>query len=164
MIIINSAEKAISMLQRTKYSNRASSFFMGEMVGWKHLLGFLNDGPQFRAGHRLFQQTVGTRPLTQKFAPMTQAKTQEFIQKILDDPSPEALKQHIRAYGSAIILDLAYGYQVKDRHDKFVAITELALSTFTTVGLHGTYLVDRIPWRVFMPYLTNYAAAETDAC
>lgn len=151
LIIVNSAEKAISMLQRTNYSGRPPAFFVTEMVGWKHMITWLNDGPRLKASHRLFKQTLGTSSLTQTFAPMTQAKTQEFVRKILEDPRPEALQQHIRAYTAGIILDLTYGYHVNDEHDEFVEIIERVLKGFATVALQGAFLVDYVHWLAKLP-------------
>lgn len=150
MIIVNSVEKATSMLQDVNYIDRPSSFFLAEVVGWKHVLTFLNDGPRFKAGRRLFKQILGTKSLTKRFSPMIQPKTQDFIRKILDDPRPESLRQHIRAYSAAIILDLTYSYHVKDGHDEFVETAELAMN-IASVGTHGSFLVDHIHWLAKLP-------------
>jgi cytochrome P450 len=98
VMVINSVEVASSLLvqKAQSYSNRPPIVFGGELVGWNDFMSFLEDGPRLKEQRRLVAQEMGAKAVLERFTPMMEAKTREFICSVLDESSPEALLSHIR--------------------------------------------------------------------
>jgi cytochrome P450 len=98
MIVLNTYEAAMSMLNRkgTIYSDRPSLYFVAEMIGWKESTTLSNQGPRWKEHRRMFAQQLGSQGAVERFTPMLESRTREFIRQVMDDPSPEMLLRHIR--------------------------------------------------------------------
>jgi len=46
----------------------------------------------------------------------------------------------------AIIMDMAYGYEVTGDNDPYVTLAELTRANFAVATIPGAYLVDQISW------------------
>ena len=100
MFVVSSYEKVMTILHSkgAVYCDRLPLFVGNELVGWKHIMTFQDETPRFRAARRLFTKEIGTKAALQRFEPMSEAKTRNFIRQILDNPSSDALRRHIRTF------------------------------------------------------------------
>jgi hypothetical protein len=97
-IILNTPEIAIDMLQHKGqiYSDRPLLHFAMELVGWRDNPTFMEEGPRLKESRRLIIKELGPRGLLKKLVPTTKRETKNFLCRVLDDPSSEALYAHIR--------------------------------------------------------------------
>jgi cytochrome P450 len=100
VLILNSAEVASNLLERKgkMYSDRHSLYFVNELVGYRESFILMNDGPELRQSRRLCLQALAPRVISDRFAPMMETRTRQFLLKLLDTPfkSPEELSRHVR--------------------------------------------------------------------
>jgi hypothetical protein len=99
--------------------------------------------------------------------------TYELLRKLLHDPADFRL--HTRSTAASVVLALAYGYEVADSHDKYVALLDRVSTIMSSAGIFGTYIVvgvlslcvssslhmfgfqDYIPWLKYLPKWTPFA-------
>ncbi|KAH9938481.1 cytochrome P450 [Fomitopsis serialis] len=154
MVIINSARTAVEVLDRKSsiYSDRPHMVMIGEIVGWTRIVSLHNYGPRFRETRRLLSQMLGSREKVGWLAPVLEAEEHRFLLRVLRDP--DSLVAQVRKAAGAIILLLAYGYEVKDGEDPYVAIVEKAMSEVSAAATPAAFLVDSFPiLRYFPPWL-----------
>jgi cytochrome P450 len=111
MIVINSVEVATELLQSrgATYSDRPSSHFHVDLVGWGESPTVMNDGPVVRRFRRHFSQEFGGKPTLGRFTPLINAGLQEFIGKILNESDPSGtLHHHVSAYVYHLATDTRY--------------------------------------------------------
>lgn len=153
MIILNSYEVAMEMLAKkgANYSDRPPSFFASELVGWKNGTALRNDGPQLKEIRRLFAQEIGTKDRLERFAPMTQVKVARFLCRLLDEKQPEKLLSHLQTLIGSIILDVTYGYDVKDNTDSLISLVARVTEEFSASSVPAANFVDALPWLSYLP-------------
>ncbi|KZT72683.1 cytochrome P450 [Daedalea quercina L-15889] len=154
MVIINSAEVATALLDRKSsiYSDRPHMVMIGEIVGWTRIVSLHNYGPRFRETRRLLSQMLGSRDKVAALAPLLEAEEHRFLLRVFRDP--DSLVAQVRKAAGAIILMLAYGYEVADGEDPYVAIVEKAMSEVSAAATPAAFLVDFFPiLRYFPPWL-----------
>ena len=96
MIIVNSYKTAIEMLDKKSsiYSSRPIIPVGGELVGWNRTLALLPYGNTFREYRRMIFQLIGSRKNMERFAPLIDSKTRDFVTEVYREP--EDLLKHIR--------------------------------------------------------------------
>lgn len=153
LIILNSVEAASRTLsdKGSIYSDRPRPYFVCEHVGWKDVLTAIDDGPRVRAIRRLLLQELGTKAALGRFEPLMQNTVQHSARKILREHSPERLLYHIHILFSSIILDVTFGYKVKDEGDEIVARIERVIADAGAYSKTGSVLVDVFPWIKWFP-------------
>ncbi|KAF7970083.1 hypothetical protein HWV62_25068 [Athelia sp. TMB] len=80
-----------------------------------------------------------------KFHPIEEYETAKFLQRVA--AKPEDLSAHIRRTTGAIILRIAYGYELKyvDGRDPLLDIVDEVMGQFSVGSLPGAWLVDAMP-------------------
>ncbi|KAI0707572.1 cytochrome P450 [Cerioporus squamosus] len=149
--------KAANDLLDTKgaiYSDRPNAIMAGELVGWDRGLGYAHgpDNPRFREFRRLFQQFIGPRACQdQHILAMQEEETRRLMLRFLDDP--ENFYRHPRESTGALILRLAYGYEVAQDQgqDALVRVVEIAMQGFSKASEPGAFLVDNFPVLRYVP-------------
>ena len=72
-----------------------------------------------------------------------------------------------KSNAGAIILRVAYGYEVKENNDPFIELADIATEQFSRATQPGAYLVDVIPMRKYLVHRTfpfyNNASSEAFA-
>jgi hypothetical protein len=103
----------------------------------------------------------------EQFLPIEEAETRKFLKKVMENPadlathvrrcvypSPiyqvEPVKQADRTAG-AIILQIAYGYELQGDDDAFVDLVDRAVLTFSLSATPGAWLVDLLPFLKHVP-------------
>ncbi|EPT02822.1 hypothetical protein FOMPIDRAFT_54955 [Fomitopsis schrenkii] len=151
MVIINSAQVAVELLDRKSsiYSDRPHMVMIGEMVGWTRIVSLHNYGPRFRETRRLLSQMLGSREKVAHLAPLLEAEEHRFLLRVMRDPG--SLVAQVRKAAGSIILMLAYGYEVQDDEDPYVAIVEKAMSEVSRAAKPAAFLVDFFPILKYVP-------------
>ncbi|TFK56140.1 cytochrome P450 [Heliocybe sulcata] len=145
LIILNSSKLAIEMLDRKSsiYSDRPFLMMAGEIVGWKDTLALTPYGDRFRSIRKMFHGAIGTKSSIARYLPVEQRETAKFLKRVLN--APHAIADHIRWTAGSIILELAYGYKVKEESDPIVNVVDQATEQFSLATAPGAFLVDVIP-------------------
>ena len=88
MIVLNSAEHAIALLEKrgTLYSDRPVLTMGGELVGWKYTLGLTPYGDRFRDYRRYIGKAIGGRDQMQSHLQLIEHQTAKFLWRVLNDP------------------------------------------------------------------------------
>lgn len=64
-------------------------------------------------------------------------------------------------------MDIAYGIQVKDKTDEYIRIAESALEGLSAAAVPGAFLVDQMPWCMFIRFssiLSNAVLMYSEIC
>jgi hypothetical protein len=149
MIVLNSSEAAEELLERRGniYSERAYQHFMMEMIGWRENTVMLPFGPRLKDSRRLFAQKLGSATGLQELSYFAEVETREFGVLSFSPILSTVSLQRFRSLTAKIILDVAYGYQVKADDDDLVELIERALAEWSRATSPGAYLVDSFTWR-----------------
>ncbi|KAH9482477.1 Cytochrome P450 monooxygenase 208 [Psilocybe cubensis] len=145
VIILNSAKVARDMLDKKSaiYSDRPVLQMGGELVGWKNTMVLLPYGDRFRRYRRLFHSLIGSQSAVKRFYPAGELEARRFLRRLLI--KPDDLSAQVRITAGAVILRISHGYEVKECHDPFVEIADLATEQFSLSTAPGGFLVDLIP-------------------
>jgi cytochrome P450 len=151
-VVLNSVQVAKSILsdKGSICSDRVSLPFLGKLGGWDADVSFMDDGPILKAARRPFLRWLGSKNAVERFQPGILTKTCQQLLKILKDSSPESLQLHLRTLAGSIILDVTYGYQVKDNTENLINLMESVM--LDMVYLYpGSNVLDLIPWLEYLP-------------
>ncbi|KAJ3509592.1 hypothetical protein NLJ89_g5142 [Agrocybe chaxingu] len=151
LIVLNTAQAAFEILDKksANYSDRPVLELAGEIVGWKNTLLLLPSGEKFRAQRRVFHQAIGSKGAMAQYYPVVEKETRKFLKHVLAEPA--FLECHVRRMAGAILIRIAYGYELQEGHDPLLALAEdvtnaLALSTAPTV-----FMVNAVPALRYVP-------------
>ncbi|KAI0824885.1 cytochrome P450 [Trametes gibbosa] len=149
-LILGSVRAANDLLdsEGAIYSDRPNAVMAGELVGWDRGLGYAHgpDNPRFREFRRLFQQFIGPRACQDPhILAMQEEETHRLMLRFLRDPGN--FYRHPRESTGALILRLAYGYEVaRDQdQDPLVQVVEVAMQGFAKASEPGAFLIDSFP-------------------
>ncbi|KAI9449498.1 cytochrome P450 [Lactarius psammicola] len=150
-VILNSLETTMGMLDAKSaiYSDRPVFPMLGETMGWDRGLVLAHYGERFRAFRRLVHRFMGTRTIVSRHHDTITHHTHRFLLRLLD--APEKFIEHLRGTAGSVVLDLVYGYQVKERDDEIVHIAEVATLEFSRAATPGAFLVDSLPFLRHVP-------------
>ncbi|PBK93427.1 cytochrome P450 [Armillaria gallica] len=145
LVIINSAQMAISMLDKKSsiYSDRPVIGMGGELVGWKNSMIFMSYGTRFRNGRRLAHQLFGNSVNIKQFLPMLEKETRRSLKRIFT--GPEGLSEHIRKTAGAIILQISHGYKIQEESDPLIELAERTMNQFSLATASGGFSANIIP-------------------
>ncbi|KAJ3503678.1 hypothetical protein NLJ89_g8325 [Agrocybe chaxingu] len=151
IIIVNSAKTAMEMLDKKSsiYSDRPVVVMGGELVGWKNALVMLPYGERFRNYRRMLHHVVGTPTAVSEFYQVEEKETRHFLKLVLAEP--DLLAEHIRRTAGAIILRIAYGYDIEENHDPLVKLADEATEQFSLSTAPGGFLVNLVPPLRYLP-------------
>ncbi|KAF9562476.1 cytochrome P450 [Agrocybe pediades] len=150
-IVLNSGKATLDLLESRSaiYSDRPISWMGGELAGRNRtvfLTGFADY--RFKLFRRLLQ--TGLNPRTSKsYRPIQVQETQVLLQNLLT--APEDFMVHIRRNAVAIILKVAYGYQVESNDDTLVRLIEDGFILSSTINVPGKFWVEFFPILRFLP-------------
>nr|BAK09523.1 cytochrome P450 [Postia placenta] len=145
IVILNSIQHAYDMFEKKSniYSDRPAITMAGEMVGWDRTLVLLRYGTRFRETRKLFSQLIGTRSQTERFSQHLEHEVHRFLRRILREPT--SVLKEIRKTTGAVILKMAYGYEVQEGDDPLVDLVDRAVDEFSISTRPGAFLVDTFP-------------------
>ncbi|KAF7591621.1 hypothetical protein BBP40_001260 [Aspergillus hancockii] len=138
-IILNDSRLAVELFeQRSKWhSDRPQMFFAAEM-----------------AIRRAMNKEIGSKVAVSRFNELQAVEARRFLLRVLENP--EDLTHHIRKEAGAVVLKLAYGYNIEPhKQDPLVDLADISMYYFSLVGRYGAWLVDVIPSCRHFPMLLS---------
>ncbi|KAG1788381.1 cytochrome P450 [Suillus variegatus] len=149
VMVVNSTRTAIEMLDKKSnvYSSRPVLPMAGELCGWKNALALLPYGDRLRQYRKNLHHIIGSRVALKIYHPIEEIETRRFLKRVF--AKPDQLREHIRQTAGAIILRIAYGYEVKENDDPFIDLAGRAVHQFSRSSTLGAFMVD------YMPFLAN---------
>ncbi|ETW82095.1 hypothetical protein HETIRDRAFT_475560 [Heterobasidion irregulare TC 32-1] len=144
IVILNSAKIARDLLEKrgALYSDRP-------LIPMLDLMGFdvfnltmRRYSEEWRVGRRIADHCLRLSAVA-TYLPMQKAKSDRLLRQLLRQP--EDFVEHIRHYTAAIAMSLAYGYEIAEANDRYVAIAEDAISKAVASVLPGARLVNVVP-------------------
>ncbi|PYH67002.1 cytochrome P450 [Aspergillus vadensis CBS 113365] len=151
IIILHDAHITTELLEKhsLKYSSRPRSVFLGEMIGWNDTLAMQPYNTRFRLYRKALHQILGTKTLVSKFNSLQELEARRLLRRMLDDPGEWV--QHLKTEAGAIILKIAYGYDINPHgRDHLVDLADDSMETFSAV-LSQTWMVDLVPGLKYLP-------------
>ncbi|KAL0580912.1 hypothetical protein V5O48_001106 [Marasmius crinis-equi] len=145
IIILNSLKTSVDMLDKKSsiYSDRPVLQMGGELVGWKNTLALLPYGDRLRRYRKMFHRSIGSHTILQQYHPVMELQSKRMLKRVLKGPLD--VQSHIRKFAGAIVLRISHGYEVKESHDLFVHLADLATEQFALATSPGQWLVDVVP-------------------
>ncbi|KAK7445709.1 hypothetical protein VKT23_014705 [Stygiomarasmius scandens] len=151
IVVINSYERAVEMLDKksTVYSDRPYVPMAMELIEMRDSMGFLPYDKRFKSSRRLFHQELGSSSAVRGFFPQEEHLGRRFLKRVVN--KPEQLLDHCFQHAGAIILRVAYGYEVEEENDPFVNIANAAMENFNKATSPGVFLVNQMPFLLNVP-------------
>ncbi|GJJ12354.1 hypothetical protein Clacol_006595 [Clathrus columnatus] len=103
---------------------------------------------RLRDYRRLMHQDFNSREST-KYWQLQEHEAIVLLKSLLD--TPENIFEHIRRFSGAVILKIAYGYEVKSEHDRLMALTKEGMRVASLAAAPGRWLVDSFPILRYIP-------------
>ncbi|KAI0267113.1 cytochrome P450 [Gloeopeniophorella convolvens] len=151
MIILNDATIVNELLDKKSatYSDRPFMEMAYNHAGFSDVVSSQMYSPQLKRMRKFAQKAIGTRSGLDKFSPIFESETHNFLKATLRNPKNVEQSLH-HSVGSIIIL-ITYGYKVREKNDPIVHLVETAMQNFSDVSQPGAYLVDLIPALKYLP-------------
>ncbi|THU84143.1 cytochrome P450 [Dendrothele bispora CBS 962.96] len=151
VVVINSYERAVEMLDKksTVYSDRPYVPMAMELIEMRDSMGFLPYDKRFKSSRRLFHQELGSSTAVRGFYPQEEHLGKRFLKRVIN--KPDQLLDHCFQHAGAIILRVAYGYEVEEENDSFVNIANTAMDNFNRATAPGAFLVNQLPILLKVP-------------
>ncbi|GLI79445.1 hypothetical protein PoHVEF18_007780 [Penicillium ochrochloron] len=105
---------------------------------------------RFRVYRKAMQPYLGSETAIAQYNSLQEIEVHRFLLRVLQDPSK--LSQHVQTEAGAVILKIAYGYNIEQhKRDPLVDMANLALERFSIAGTPGAWLVDMVPILKYVP-------------
>lgn len=143
IITLGDHAMTIELLEKrgNSYSERPQAFFSSEMCGWKPFLGALGNNALLRASRKDVHGAVGSRASLVRKMPVMEAEGRRFLIRAMRQQGD--WKEHLKRYTGAIIINIAYGYDVdQTKPDPLIDLAVLALDQFGDSVIAGKWMVD----------------------
>ncbi|KAJ6603388.1 cytochrome P450 [Mycena vulgaris] len=147
LLILSSMQAAEDLLVKRggTFSDRPRLPMVNELMSWE---AALSTWRRRRLHRRLLHDTLNGVAV-QKFRRPIRDSARWLLQRLAQDPDP--LLSHLRHMAGKIIISVAYGIQVTDHDDPYVALAEEAVEGLTTALVPGRFLVDALPILKYVP-------------
>ncbi|KAJ6779274.1 cytochrome P450, partial [Mycena vulgaris] len=155
MVIANSLKVAEDLLDMKggNFSDRPVIQMGGELVGFRNALSLSQYGDRVRKERKLFHQLFGTHKAIERFLPLQKLEIRKLLTNLLRHPEG-ALKGIQRTTG-AIVLRIAYGYQITEESDPFLEMFDVRADIFARSTQPAAFVVNLLPalrhWPEWLP-------------
>ncbi|TFK37397.1 cytochrome P450 [Crucibulum laeve] len=151
-MIVLSSLKAVSDLLESRsaiYSDRPRAMMMGELAGRAKSMFITSSlDPRFKPLRKMLHSGLNPRA-AQTYRPIQLAETRVLLNNLA--VNPENFIAHIRRNAGALILKVAYGYQVETDNDEWVKMIEDAFVLVAGVSIPGRFYVEIFPILKYVP-------------
>ncbi|PCH44328.1 cytochrome P450 [Wolfiporia cocos MD-104 SS10] len=151
-VILSSATYMNLLLEKNSAisSDRPPSVVANTLVGWDRTgLTVDYNHPRLRELRRLIIQRFGTRTAVASYSHILEQQTAQFISRIWW--RPDKVTDEVRRHFGALILNLAYGYQVELDEDPMLKTAEETMRAISHILTPGAMLVDLFPSLQYVP-------------
>lgn len=150
-VVLNTYKAAADLLdvRSSIYSDRPFTWFYGELVGRKmNVFQMSSQNPRFKVYRRTLNSGLNPRAV-QGYRDLQVQEVHVLLRGLAT--SPEDFLAHLRRNAGAVVLKLAYGWNVEGNDDYFVSLMEEAFQISAQIVKPGGWLVDAIPILRFVP-------------
>ncbi|KAF8648401.1 hypothetical protein AX16_006310 [Volvariella volvacea WC 439] len=150
-LIVNSFPVAVDLLEKhgSIYSNRPF-LQMADLAGLQGRgMTLLQNGDRFKTYRKFFAKVMGNTTTLRKYDHIEEEECQKFARRLLF--KPEGFLTHVEYFAAAVIMRVAYGYQVKEYDDPYVDLVQAAVKKFSSITTPGRFLVELIPALRYVP-------------
>ncbi|KXN86107.1 O-methylsterigmatocystin oxidoreductase [Leucoagaricus sp. SymC.cos] len=144
-IILNDYATANALLNHRSniYSSRPTLWMSGRLAGRSDtVFQTKSTSPRFKTYRALLYKTLNQRAI-QTYRPLQDTECQILLKGLLE--TPDDFIAHSRRNAVALIMRVAYGYQVETIDDKFVGILEEAFRLNRDLNTPNLYWVEFLP-------------------
>ncbi|KAF5358651.1 hypothetical protein D9758_007693 [Tetrapyrgos nigripes] len=151
IVVVNSYTRAVKMLNEKNhiYSERPYVPMASVTCEFGETMGLLPNDRRLKAYRKMFHDGLGTNAGIKTFFPQEEDLAKSFIGKLME--GSEDLNDLCFHHSGAIILRIAYGYDVKASNDPMISISTLAMEHFSEATAQGGFLVNTIPFLLKVP-------------
>ncbi|KAF9448958.1 cytochrome P450 [Macrolepiota fuliginosa MF-IS2] len=144
-ILLNDYRTANSLLDQRSaiYSSRPEFWMAGYLAGRRHGV-FLTKtmSPRFKIYRTLLHKTLNQRAI-QAYEALQITECRALLKALLN--TPDKFISHLRRNAVAVIMNVAYGYQVGSEEDEFVHLLEKSFELSGSLNVPGKFWVEFFP-------------------
>ncbi|KAL0581128.1 hypothetical protein V5O48_000917 [Marasmius crinis-equi] len=152
IIILNSSKAVQDLLEARSniYSDRPVVWMYKELVGRKwNIFNISSLHPRHRKYRSLFRTALYAKDMVDRYQEVQERCSVTFMELLKNEP--EKFMDHARRNAGSTILEIAYGWTVKDEDDYLVSLMKEAFVLQGELTKPGAWLVDTFPWLRFIP-------------
>ncbi|KIJ34578.1 hypothetical protein M422DRAFT_263358 [Sphaerobolus stellatus SS14] len=144
MVVINSREMAETLLdgRGAIYSDRPFPMMSGHLMNRQKSIFIMSYNSRLKSYRKLMHHDFNSRA-AQKYWYVQEDEAQILLQGLLR--TPENFLAHIDRFSGAVIMRVAFGYEVKSERDYYLQLAQEAMRIGSTAGAPGRWLVDSFP-------------------
>ncbi|KAF8513269.1 cytochrome P450, partial [Gautieria morchelliformis] len=150
IVIANTADITYELFEKRSsiYSDRTELPMLNDLMGFDWLMGFMRYGEVWRRNRALMHKKFHPAAAA-KYQPIQAKHTRRLLRRLCE--SPDDFVNHIRHASGAIIMELVYAINVRDKGDPYIETAEKAMSHFGAAANPGAFLVDVLPILRYVP-------------
>ncbi|KAG6809315.1 hypothetical protein H0H92_000727 [Tricholoma furcatifolium] len=162
IIVLDNVHLATELLEKRSsiYSGRARMPMINELMGWSFNVAFMAYGDHWRQHrellHREFHPNAAMR-----FRPHELKATHGLLRRLLE--TPDDLIKHLQQMAGETIIGIAYGLQVQEKDDPYVATATKGVHPVSVAAVPGAFLVDTLPILKYVPDWMPFAGFKRKA-
>ncbi|TCD64628.1 hypothetical protein EIP91_003830 [Steccherinum ochraceum] len=165
-VIVISSPALVSELLNERhhgYDNRPKLTMMCDLVGWDQTTVFMPANQVWREHRKNMSRLFGSKAAVGKFFGIELLGARKLMRRILEEPT--GVKAHLQNWAGSLSINISYGYDVKDAHDKYLADANEAVCQFFRLQKPGEFMVDLLPWLKYLPsWLPGAGFQRTAKC
>ncbi|KAK1234158.1 hypothetical protein PQX77_002641, partial [Marasmius sp. AFHP31] len=149
-IVLNSSKAMLDILDKrsSNYSDRPNMPMVLGLMGWNWNLSMMRYSDWWRIHRRTFHQYFQPRMMPE-FLPLQRTTTSELMKNLME--TPEDFFKHVKFASDSAILQISYGYTLKQTDDPYMALVENLGKSIEDAGNHGSFWVDYLPFLRHVP-------------
>ncbi|KAJ8088052.1 hypothetical protein PM082_013603 [Marasmius tenuissimus] len=152
IIVLNSSKAVQDLLEARSniYSDRPQAWMYKELVGRKWAVFNISSlHPWFRQYRSLFRRALYANDMVDRYQEVQERYSITMLDLLKNEP--EKFISHARRNAGSSIVEVAYGWPVKDDDDYLVSLMKEAFAVSEELTRPGRWLVDVFPWLRFIP-------------
>ncbi|PCH43263.1 cytochrome P450 [Wolfiporia cocos MD-104 SS10] len=150
-LILNSLKSAHDLLDKrsSKYSGRPYSVMQRDLLGWEPFIVFLDYGNLWKKHRRWVHGALNDKASLQTWQSVQRREVAVLLSSLNSDP--DAYREHLGRYSSALIMETVYGHTVTSSEDEYVHIMDMSMKLSTQGETMSASMVDFIPMLKYLP-------------
>ncbi|KAF8202965.1 cytochrome P450 [Pholiota molesta] len=144
-VVLNSLEATTELLEKrsSNYSDRPRMIMANELMDWDWDFVHMGYADRWRRHRRMFHQYFQPRNLA-SYYPLQKKMAIALLDQLAQSPAEFA--PHIKQFVGSIVLQAAYGYEVKGENDFYIDLVHKAMQPLLlVVHASGKFLVEFLP-------------------
>ncbi|GJE99707.1 cytochrome P450 [Phanerochaete sordida] len=152
IVVLNSLQACTDLLEKRSpiYSDRplVGMTMLADLCGLGWSFGFQHFGQTWRDGRKAFQSQFNSTSV-RRFRPTVAYELHRFLARLVE--SPHTWEHHLEMMSGGLIMNVAYGIDVRDENDPYLLASERTAECGRVTLVPGNYLVDSLPFLKYVP-------------